>query len=333
MKRTYCRGLTALLVLATLFPRAWADDEQTSKQRAQELLTEGNALLASGDNQQALAKFEQAHALFPSPALLLNIGTTLRALGRNAEAANTYARYIGTRQDSTKLEEVTRALAAVDRLVGVLTVVSRGANLVTVDGRPVARELGGVIRVEPGDHAVAATKPGFSPRRREISIAAGERQTVRLELEPVAGPSTTEPTATGPISPPADTSVDRSSNRPGRTLQIAGLSTAGAGVIAVALGIKFGLDASRLNDELEEEGQRLATNDEPWSQELFDKEDEGKSAETKMIVFTAIGAAAIATGGVLSYLGWSRNREHDRSLVVAPTVGPDSAGWAIAGEF
>ena len=61
---------------------------------AQALMVEGVKRLQAKSYDQALANFLEAYAKFPSPKILLNIGSTLRDMGRSADAANTYQRYL-----------------------------------------------------------------------------------------------------------------------------------------------------------------------------------------------------------------------------------------------
>jgi hypothetical protein len=328
--------LSILSLVLALAPATANADGDGGKERAQALLQSGNALLAEGKNEEALARFEAAYEAYPSPSLLLNIGTTLRALGRNAEAANAYARWIRARQNPERLAEVEEVLGELDRLVGGVRVVAIPADAqLAIDGVAVADvDPDVLIRLEPGTHTIAAAKPGFAGKRIDIELAAGEQQTVRLALEAEGETASAAAAVESPSRSPELAGVARDEpERPGRTLRIAGIASAGVGVIALAAGVKFGLDASRLSDELDEEGQRLAESDEPWTDELLAKQDEGESARTKMIVFTAAGAVAIAAGAGLYILGSSKESGGEAALAITPVLGPDAAGWAAVGRF
>lgn len=160
------------------------------KDKAQELLSDGNALAAEGDFGLALVKFRTAYELYPSPKLLLNIGTSLRQIGRNAEAAETYEAYLAHAEaDPTRADELRDILDDLDALVGklVITVKEPGAR-VSLDGK-ILRDLDEreAIRVDPGEHTLIAEKPGRRPSIRHVTVKA--KNTVKVELSVEAEPA------------------------------------------------------------------------------------------------------------------------------------------------
>jgi tetratricopeptide (TPR) repeat protein len=124
--------------------------------------------------------------------------------------------------------------------------------------------------------------------------------------------------------------VDR--DRPGRVLRIAGMASAGAGLVALAVGVKYGLDARRISDD-------LSANDVMWTDELLATQAEGKRAERRMFIATGLGAAFVAGGAVLYYLGHSARAEAAASgeeaaaVSAAPLIGGDAFGLAVSGHF
>ncbi len=119
-------------------------------------------------------------------------------------------------------------------------------------------------------------------------------------------------------------------SHPGRTLRIAGMATAGAGLVALGVGIKYGLDARRISNDLSghDEGQ--------WSEAEIKSQAVGKRAEKRMFIGTGLGAAFIAGGAVLYYLGHSARahaEESDEGVAAAPLVSGDTLGVALGGRF
>ena len=109
--------------------------------------------------------------------------------------------------------------------------------------------------------------------------------------------------------------------RPGGGLRIAGLATAGAGVVALGLGVKFGLDASSAESDVEEQ----------WDPDRF---DDGEAANRNMIIMYSVGITAIVGGGALYYLGSREGTQsEERQLSIAPAITPDSASLVFAGRF
>lgn len=331
--RWTCAAALAIALSLLAARPALADDSE--KARARALLVEGNQLLDDGDYAAALARFEQAYATYPSPALLLNIGTALRALDRHAEASNSYARWLRATRRPRHRAEVEEALAALDKLVGrvVLKINEPGAS-VSVGGAPVDKQIvGSVLRLEPGVHELVAQKDGFKPAVATVRLAAGEKRAVRLVLKRSLLPRPDE--ISEPDLADEDTDEDEmievasgSEDTVATSLEIAGFVAGGAGLISVAVGLKFGLDARRLGSEVDEAAAAGQLD------VAAERTARGKSAENRFIAFTAVGGAAIIAGGVLYAMGHLRQRDReDRSIAVGPTVAPDLIGLAISGGF
>lgn len=106
-----------------------------------------------------------------------------------------------------------------------------------------------------------------------------------------------------PAVAPAPSAPDVDPNA-GKSLRLAGLITAGAGVALVATGIVFSLQAQGIADDLEAAAQRH----DPWTDSLADDERAGKRDEAIGITGIAVGAAAVVAGGILYGVGWQKSR-------------------------
>ena len=117
-----------------------------------------------------------------------------------------------------------------------------------------------------------------------------------------------------------------------RALRWVGLTAAGVGLVSVAIGTYYGIDAGNLASEINERG-----NDDAWTDSELNaisrKFDDGESAETKAIVFTSIGAALAVGGGIVWYLGHRKRKAMEHAPIVVPTVGPSSAGATLLLRF
>lgn len=174
-----------LLAITLLHAPARADEGSESEARA--LFAQGNEHIRDHDYPGALALFQRAYALFPNVKILLNIGTMLRQLGRNAEAATAYEAYLrDSASDPGKKEEVERLLADLDTRVAKLRVtVDDITARVRVDGKLAARSgLAVVIRVEPGPHTVSAERDGAAPVAASVTAVAGEEARLSLQMTP-----------------------------------------------------------------------------------------------------------------------------------------------------
>ncbi|HEY1815594.1 MAG TPA: hypothetical protein VGG74_24770 [Kofleriaceae bacterium] len=160
------------------------DDASVNKGDARELLQLGVKLLKSKDYLGALAVFQDAYKRFPSAKILLDIGTTFRALGRNAEAANAYQGYLDSPQpDPALVGEVTKDLGELDPSLGKLAITApAGAELQADDFEWVPASEAALVRVPAGDYVVRARREGDQPFETHGSVAAGQQVAVGVEL-------------------------------------------------------------------------------------------------------------------------------------------------------
>src|SRR6185503_17949734 len=130
------KQLAEALAQITNDPAIKAEDK--NRPLAAALMTEGVRQLQSQQYEQALANFLEAYGKFPSPKILLNIGSTLRDMGRLADAANTYQRYLADPATGPeRMAEVKELLVKIDQELTVLTlrVFPRGSE-VSIDAGP-----------------------------------------------------------------------------------------------------------------------------------------------------------------------------------------------------
>lgn len=193
------RAHAAVLAASLLLPGALAVAQPQpapsgSKVDAQSLMQSGVKLLEAKDYLGALVVFKDAYKRFPSPKILLNIGTTLNLLDRKAEAANAYQRYLDAPDaDPAKKPDVTAALAELDRAVGTLeiAIVPADAEVQIDDGAWQPAASARVYRVAAGPFTVRARKDGFNQEARSSTIAGGAKTSVSLSLTPSAVAITT----------------------------------------------------------------------------------------------------------------------------------------------
>jgi tetratricopeptide (TPR) repeat protein len=111
-------------------------------------------------------------------------------------------------------------------------------------------------------------------------------------------------------------------------LRVAGLASAGVGVVLIGTGAALGLHASSLSSEI----SQLASSRGTWSPQYQSEYDSGKSAATAATVLYVVGGVALATGGVLTYLGWPK-RATDARPVAAVAPAPGGASLTVVGRF
>jgi iron complex outermembrane receptor protein len=131
--------------------------------------------------------------------------------------------------------------------------------------------------------------------------------------KPAADP--TKPPADGiKPPPPATPHVDEDALASAHTLQTAGYATAGAGAALLVTGFVFGGMASSNQKDLNALSPNMGT----WDAAARAKYDAGNRDNTIAIISFVAGGAAIATGGVLWYLGYTKHA-HATSVAIVPT--------------
>jgi len=185
-------------------------DDPTTRALAQALMIEGVKQLQAKAYDQALANFLEAYAKFPSPKILLNIASTLRDMGRLADAANTYQRYLlDPATGAERVAEVKELLLRLDEQLTILTVrVFPSGSDISIDAGPfipVGSSL--LTRVRPGIHLVRVKKDkasnevtvnGFEGEIKEVSA------TVQLDAIDTAPPPVPAPVAPKAPEPTQD---------------------------------------------------------------------------------------------------------------------------------
>ncbi|HEV7557492.1 MAG TPA: hypothetical protein VGO00_18640, partial [Kofleriaceae bacterium] len=175
----------AIVACAVVAHVAAAQPKNDKKVDAKSLMQSGVKLLEAKDYLGALAVFRDAYARFPSPKILLNIGTTLKLLDRNADAANTYQRYLDDKDaDNSRRAEIARVLANIDKTVGVVEVevTPADAEVQLGDGDWESAAAAKLMRVPPGKIAVRARKDGYKPDEKSAPLGPGERVQISIVL-------------------------------------------------------------------------------------------------------------------------------------------------------
>jgi hypothetical protein len=180
---------------------AIAVDNPATRPLAQALMTEGVKQLQARAYDQALANFLEAYAKFPSPKILLNIASTLRDMGRLADAANTYQRYLtDPATGAERVAEVKELLLRLDDQLTILTVrVSPKGSDISIDGGPFI-PVGSTLltRVRTGLHLVRIRK---NDQGDEVTINGfeGENKEVTPRVAPAPEPRPTTVAEAGPV--------------------------------------------------------------------------------------------------------------------------------------
>jgi hypothetical protein len=337
-------GVAGLLLAAA--PRASAQSEGDKKQ-AQALQSEGLRLMQKGDNQGAVAKFEEAFRLVASPKILFNMGKAHLALGDQAKALEELQRFLDEAPFAPKesRDEARKHVEALQPHLAYIDVQTDDVgSTISVDGRVLgSAPLPRPIVVTPGTHELRVEKTDMVTDVRQVSPIAGQKVRVAVKLTsvaarvpapvavmppPVAGAAPTPGAAPVTAAPapapgaPAPAAGLVATPEPGgdggARLRIMGIALGAAGVVSVAVGIGFGL-AAKSN------GEDNARTGATFSASAYDA---GHRDQTLQYVGYAMGAALVA-GGVTCYLLGNRGHEPAPGTPMVAFVPASGGGLAV----
>jgi hypothetical protein len=182
--------IAAIVVLAPIAARA--QPAGGGKVDAQSLMQSGLKLIDAKDYLGALAIFKTAYERFPSAKILLNIGTTLVYLGRDADAANAYERFLLAKDTDPKQHKaIEKLLAKLDKTVGRIDLTATPADAqIAIDDEDWLHVVQAPTwRVTPGKHAIRVRRDGYEPKTKSVDVAAGESASIEITLVAVARPA------------------------------------------------------------------------------------------------------------------------------------------------
>jgi hypothetical protein len=312
------RILAGLALAAGLFVSQPATAQGSDEEAARNLFREGLALHEAHDFASAIEKYRQAYARWKNPKILTNIGTAAWELGRFADAAEAYDRYLvdAPAGDSNRAG-VEKALKDIIPKVGTANVhVTGGSAVITVDGHSLDLPILDRIRVDPGSHAFEAIGAGGIRARQVVDVPAGS--TVDVSLVLAARES-------GAPAPPPDVSGTAAAAGAKPSSSPLPWIVGGIGVAGLATsGVLFAMRGSAVSD-LE---QHCLGNVCPSSQ--GDTIDRANRLGTFSAIALGVGVAGIGTSIFLLTRHPDDSRRATRGPVIAVAAAPGAA-FAVAG--
>jgi hypothetical protein len=325
--------VAALLVGLVAAPVASADD---SPGRA--LLRRGIALRREGRNDEALAVFETANRLEPSPCAAAQIGLAHEARGEWLQGENALDAALAwpddpwIRRHRDVLEGAVKAAAA---HIGWLEVDADATQAEVVVAGVVTPASAGRIRLQEGPTSMVVQAPGYQALHQTVTIVPGvvARVAVVLQVDrALADDAPREPTreeasvkaadesrASAPSPTPLPPVAARVSTAPGVSRATASPWVVSAplmavGAVGLGLGAWFGLRATNAAGTREAHCSGQNCDDVGLA-----ADHEARTWAGSSTALLAIGATAIVAGGVwLVVAPRSRTR-------IAFTAGPTSS--------
>jgi hypothetical protein len=296
---------------------------------ARQLFAEAKELEKKKEWEEALARLRKVAEVKMTPQVRFHIALCEEHVGRLVAAINGFelaaeeARRAG-RSAAEVAENAPRRADALRKRVGAVRIEVSGTvrtSRVLIDGKPVAPALFGTeIPLDPGAHTITVENGGKTTDSREITLAERGRDRVELVIEDPEPPPDPPPPP-----PPSASSAPPPPPPPPPPSRVPVFIAGGAGVAALAgAGVFFGLREMRISDVRETCTDKTQTkNCDPDAKGDL---DQAKTYTTVAAVLGGVGAAGLATAGVLWFVLSPAN---DTTVRVAPTAG----GVQVVGVF
>jgi serine/threonine-protein kinase len=336
MRLRFTHLLTIAIALAA--PRALAQGGNTAA--AEALFQEGRSLFQAGKFAEACPKLAESQRLDPATGTLLTLALCHESEGKLATAWAEFSDVEGRaqregRDDRVKIaREHTTALRprlstlAVD--VSPEAAQTPGLEL-RVDGVALGSGSFGVaVPVDGGEHKVEASAPGKAPWQGTVAVKP-ESDAVRVAVPALAdAPGGAPPPAAAAATaapPPAEASTDSDS---GSGMRIAGLVTAGAGVVLLGVGTYLAVDAKGDYDAAKDECTGGVCPPGPYA-----ASEDARSQGNVATYVSIIGGAALVTGAALFVfnLGSSGSEAPPAAGLRVDRVGVGPGSVTLAGRF
>ncbi len=302
-------GFVALCAAVCMTPAAALADSPDPA-AAEALFREGRARAEAGDWAKACPLFAESNRLDFALGTSMNLAACEEHIGRLANAWERYGELLeALPPNDDRRAFVAGSVARLGRVVPRLSILLASP---LVDGTTVVRDgvdlgsasVGVDLPVDPGEHLIVVAAPGRAARSYAVTLAPGERLTLRAETgEPIADAGRTG-------------ALRRTDAR------TAGWILAGVGVGALAVGTFLGVRA--LSERSASDG--LCTMGVCRNPAGLDDYDAAKSAALGADVALAAGAVSLAVGGYLLVTSMTRARPS----LAAASVHVSSSGLGVS---
>lgn len=335
------------LLLFTFWAPAIRAQTEEERQSARDLMDQGDERVEQKDYAAALVLYRAAHDIMHVPTTGIEVARALVSLGKLVEGREAALDVLRLPETTNEPKPFTIARVAADQLVRDLTqdiptlrVVLGPPGAVQqaslrIDGVSCPQALNVPYALNPDPHLVQVSAPGFQPLELRVVLARGERESLRIDLQPRAAPAPPTPPRPAPVlerhpgprPPLAAKPAEPVPRRSPTWVTWTGLGLVGAGLVTGTVAGVIALDRVEAAREYCN-GNKCPPEARP------DREAAIKAGIVSNVGWTVAGAGALVT--VASWLlqkpASSRGAEAPKSgLVLVP--GPRSAVVTWAGAL
>lgn len=302
--------LSALLIASASFAE---DDPRRLK--ADQIFADGMKLHEKDKEKEALEKFKEAYAIYPSPNALFAMARVESVLSFDLEALKHFREAMKSPLLHPKNAELGKGyIAEIEARISRIDVRAKDGAAVEVDGAVFSEKtpLSRSIDVLPGDHTIKVD--GVSR-----AVHANKGEVVHLSF--LEEPPTPPPAA---LTAPSPSESKRSLVVP--------LVVGGVGVVALGAGVAFGVMSGSTRDEavaLRDASPGICSNPSSGGCAAYsDKLDSASTQKTVAIVSGITGGVLI--GAAVAIALWPTKSA--TSAMIVPTYS-NGAGASVVGRF
>jgi len=278
------------------------NDRQAAARAAKAQYEEGERAFKKGDFRRSAELFENAYRIVPHHSALWGAARAWIRAGEDVRGANLLERYLREAPpNAPDRDRATEVITDLDKRLGRIEVLLNDVTDVRIDGEVLD---GDKLWVVPGEHVASADAHG-KPVRKTVSVAAGDRVSVTLELPP--------PVVTPPM-------VENRTPRPLPPWLIivgGGLTVAGAGVLTYS-----GIDTINKKNDFQEYVSGLGSGAPGFTRDAAQsKLDEANQAQdrTNILIGVTVGVAVVTTVAALFFTDWGQ-----KAVPKTAALGPGS---------
>jgi len=315
------RTLSIVILGATLVSSLPRLVHAEDKAAALDLFTAAKKDMDAKRYAEACQKLELAHNYDKSlDGIVLNLATCYQRQGKWASAWGRFRDSLVRAEKAGNEGRIAAAKAGIadtePRISRVTLKVSGkvpGIELRRDDKVVDPNEVGIAVPVDPGEHTVRASAPGYTTWTTKFTIAVtAEARTI--EVPPLEAEPRAKDVSTGDATPSSP---------------LAGYVALGAGVVLVGAGVGAYFVARSAHDDFKAGCAEQTT---PTCQ---DDAGKAKVQTWQTVSFVAGGAGLVAAGigVVLLVTNKGEARTRSGSVVAAPLVGATGAGLVVSGSF
>jgi hypothetical protein len=328
------------LLLFTFWAPAIRAQTEEERESARDLMDQGDERVEQKDYAAALVLYRAAHDIMHVPTTGIEVARALVSLGKLVEGREAALDVLRLPETTNEPKPFTIARVAADQLVRDLTQEIPTLRVVLgppgavqqaslrIDGVSCPQALNVPYALNPDPHLVQVSAPGFQPLELRVVLARGERESLRIDLQPQAAPPAPQRLAPVLEDPPlAASPAEPVTKRSPTWVTWTGLGLVGAGLVT---GTVAGLIAL---DRVEAAREYCSGNKCP-PEARPDRE-----AAINAGIVSNVGWAVAGAGAIVTVASWllqkptsSRGADAPKSsLVLVP--GPRSAVVAWAGAL